>query len=57
MRSLILANLQILNKYLYKIEIRWITNMPSHNHVHNILRLLDILSNFPFTTTEINRDY
>ena len=28
-----------------------------NKHVHNILRLLDILLNFPFITSEMNRDY
>ena len=27
------------------------------NHFHNILRLFDILRNFPFTTSESMRDY
>ena len=29
----------------------------SCNHFHNILRLFDVLPNFPFTTSEIMRDY
>ena len=28
-----------------------------HNHFHNILRLFDVLSNFPFTTSEMMREY
>ena len=27
------------------------------NHGHNILRLFDVLPNFPFTTIETNRRY
>ena len=29
----------------------------SDNHFHNILRLFDVLPNFPFTTSETMRDY
>ena len=29
----------------------------SYNLGHNILRLFDALPNFPFTTSETNRDY
>ena len=29
----------------------------SHNLGHNILRLFNVLPNFPFTTSETNRDY
>ena len=28
-----------------------------YNHFHNILRLFDVLTNFPFTTSETMRDY
>ena len=28
-----------------------------HNHFHNILRVFDILPNFPFTTSETMGDY
>ena len=28
-----------------------------YNHFHNILRLFDVLINFPFTTSETMRDY
>ena len=28
-----------------------------YNHFHNILRLFDVLSNFPFTKSETMRDY
>ena len=27
------------------------------NHVHNILRIVDVWVNFPFTTSETKRDY
>ena len=29
----------------------------SYSHFHNILRLFDVLPNFPFTTSETMRDY
>ena len=29
----------------------------SYNHVHNILRLFDILPDFPFTTSETMGEY
>ena len=29
----------------------------SYNHLHNILRIFDVLPNFPFTTSEPMRDY
>ena len=29
----------------------------AYNHFHNILKLFDILQNFPFTTSETKRDY
>ena len=29
----------------------------NYNHRHNILRLFDVLPNFPFTTSETKRDY
>ena len=32
-------------------------NKRSHNHFHNILRLLDVFTNFLFTTSETMRDY
>ena len=28
-----------------------------YNHLHNILRLFDVLPNFPFTTSETMRNY
>ena len=31
--------------------------MAIYNHFHNILRLFDVLPNFPFTTSETMRDY
>ena len=38
---------------IYGIYIYGVT----HNHFHNILRLLDVLPNFPFTTSEMMGDY
>ena len=32
-------------------------NRPTYNYFQNILRLFDVLSNFPFTTSETMRDY
>ena len=29
----------------------------TYNHFHNILRLLDVLPNFPFTASETMGDY
>ena len=29
----------------------------TYNHVHNTLRLFDCLASFPFTTSEMKRDY
>ena len=35
-----------------------ITNIyPVYNHFHNILRLFDVLLNFPFATSEAMRGY
>ena len=31
--------------------------MLDNSHFHNILRLFDVLPNFPFTTGETKRDY
>ena len=46
------------SKYVYE-EVPWETEnvLSFHNHFHNILRLFDVLSNFPFTTSETMRDY
>ena len=32
-------------------------NYPLYNQFHNILRLFDVLLNFPFTTSETMGDY
>ena len=32
-------------------------NRPTYNYFQNILRLFDVLSNFPFTASETMRDY
>ena len=34
-----------------------VTTLGKLNHGHNILRLFDVLPNFPFTTSETKRDY
>ena len=31
--------------------------MVTYNHFHNVLRLFDVLPNFPFTTSETTDDY
>ena len=31
--------------------------LDTYNLCHNILRVVDVLPNFPFTTIETNRDY
>ena len=32
-------------------------NWGTYYHFHNILRLFDVLPNFPFTTSKTKRDY
>ena len=32
-------------------------NKGTYNHFHDILRLFDVLPNFPFTRIETKRDY
>ena len=34
-----------------------VRDLISNNHFHNILRLFDVLPNFPFTTSETICDY
>ena len=34
-----------------------IYHMGTNNHFHNIVRIFDVLPNFPFTTSETMRDY
>ena len=34
-----------------------IYHMNTNNHFHNIVRIFDVLPNFPFTTSETMRDY
>ena len=36
---------------------KYMKNSPSYNQFHNILRLFDVLPNFPFTTSETMGDY
>ena len=42
-----------------RMEVRWpyYTSWLTYNHFHNILRLLDVLPNFIFSTSETSRDY
>ena len=42
---------------LSKPIIKPIIEIIAHNHFHNILRLFDVLTNFPFNTNETMRDY
>ena len=39
------------------VEILLLNYLSNYNHFHNILRLLDVLPNFPFTTSETMDDY
>ena len=32
-------------------------HLTSHNHFHNLLRLSNVLTSFPFTTSETMHDY
>ena len=32
-------------------------HLANYNHIHNILRLFDVLTNFPYTTSETMRNY
>ena len=41
------------NKIIITIILFW----AAYNQFHNILRLLDVLSNFPFATSETMGDY
>ena len=34
-----------------------VINFHIYNHGHNILRIFDVLPNFPFTTSETKPDY
>ena len=47
--DLLVLRLQNYTSYFYKKEI--------YNHFHNILRLFDVLPNFPFTTNETEPNY
>ena len=44
----------------YEVAHRKLSNdthiVPNYNYGHNITRILDILSNFPFTTSEMKPD-
>ena len=47
----------------YKLLLKFCTDYSKinkqeiYNHFHNILRLFDVLPNFPFTTSEAMGDY
>ena len=46
------------NKFGFKEVSFYLANPNSAcNHFHNILRLFDVLPNFPFTKSETMRDY
>ena len=36
---------------------KWQLGAPTHNYFHNILRIFNVLPNYPFTTSEMMRDY
>ena len=41
----------------YEKQLLDTAKKPRTNNFHNILRLFDVLPNFPFTTSETMRDY
>ena len=43
--------------FRYKVFSFQFTAIKSYDRFHNILRLFDVLKNFPFTTSETLRDY
>ena len=46
----------IFNNQIFYYDIKSKKNI-ADNHVHNILRLFDVLPNFIFTTSETKHDY
>ena len=44
-------------KHLLSVSGKWFGDGKFCNHAHDILRLLDVLPNFPFNTSEMKRDY
>ena len=44
-------------KKLMLIEIALYSSLKTYNQFYNILRLFDVLPNFPFTTSETVGDY
>ena len=49
--------IHICGKYLQVSRMNTERFIFIHNQLHNILRLFDVLPNFPFTTSEMIRDY
>ena len=47
------GGLEVLHDILHRLELLG----GVYNQLHNILRLLDVLPNFPFTTSETMVDY
>ena len=47
----------IFTNYITNYIKNYKLHISSYNHFHNILRLSDILPNFPFTASETKRDY
>ena len=52
---LLLISCNILNESIALSVINQFSH--SYNHFHNILKLLYVLPNFPFTTSEMMRNY
>ena len=46
-----------LNRSLIGSRLNFVNSFRPINHFHNVLRLFDILPNFPFNTSETMRDY
>ena len=56
-----LEGLLFFKKFQQRLQKIWATEIwnwnLNYNQFHNILRLFDVLPNFPFTTSETIRDY
>ena len=42
--------------YTYHVD-KYLLKVLDYNHGHNIMRIFDVLLNFPFTTSETKPDY
>ena len=45
------------NQCFRQVEFKSFLELKSYNHFHNILRLFDVLTNFPFTASETMCNY